>query len=362
MQSRKNIFAVISGTGSYIPTHIVHNEDFLKNEFYDPEGKKYEISNEDIINKFEKITGISERRYVTDNLVTSDISFFAAKKALESANVSGEDLDLIIAAHNFGDVKSDNKRTDIVPTIASRVKHKLKINNPNTIAYDLPFGCPGWLQGVIQASIYIRSGEAKKVLVLGAETLSRISDPHDRDSMIYADGAGATVIEAIQRDEPVGILSHSTKTNTLEHGFLLRMDKSYNPLYKGSELFLKMNGHKLYEYALRTVPLVVKESLDKIGLSIEDIYKVFLHQANEKMDSAILKRLFNLYGIKEIPEDVMPMTISWLGNSSVATLPTLYDLFCIGKLKNQCSKKGNNIVFASVGAGMNINAMVYKTL
>ena len=110
-------------------------------------------------------------------------------------------LDYILVAHNFGDVTEDNRRSDFVPTLAARVKHKLGIENPTTIAYDLPFGCPGWLQGVIQADYYLRSGDAKRVLVIGAETLSRVCDPHDRDSMIYADGAGAILLEARESDD-----------------------------------------------------------------------------------------------------------------------------------------------------------------
>jgi 3-oxoacyl-[acyl-carrier-protein] synthase-3 len=121
-----------------------------------------------------------------------------------------------------------------------------------------------------------------------------------------------------------------------------------------------MNGHKLYEYALKTVPLVVKQSLDMAGLSINDVNKVLIHQANEKMDEAILERLFGLYEVKKIPTDVMPMCISWLGNSSVATIPTLLDLVCKEKIENHDWEKGHIIVLTSVGAGMNINSMVYK--
>jgi len=281
---------------------------------------------------------------------------------LESSKVDKESLDYIIVAHNFGDVRADNKRSDFVPSLASRVKQKLGIENPKTIAYDLPFGCPGWLQGMIQADYYIKSGDAKRALVIGAETLSRISDPHDRDSMIYADGAGATIVEAIISPDNIGmgVLSHAARSDTFKHAYMLRMGKSYNSNCEGDELFLKMDGHKLYEYALRTVPEVVKESLVKAGLSLSDIEKVLLHQANEKMDEGILKRLYKLYGEKEIPPYVMPMIISWLGNSSVATLPTLFDLLLKGKLENYEVKKGDIIVFASVGAGMNINSMVYR--
>jgi len=281
---------------------------------------------------------------------------------LESSKIDKESLDYIIVAHNFGDVRADNKRSDFVPSLASRVKQKLGIENPKTIAYDVPFGCPGWLQGMIQVDYYLKSGNAKRTLVIGAEVLSRISDPHDRDSMIYADGAGATIVEAIRSPDNsgIGILSHAVRSDTLEQTYMLRMGQSYNPDYQGNELFLKMDGHKLYEYALRTVPHVVRESLTKAGLSLGDINKVLLHQANAKMDEAILKRLYRLYGEKEVPPYVMPMTISWLGNSSVATLPTLLDLLLKGKLDNHGLKKGDFVVFASVGAGMNINSMVYR--
>jgi 3-oxoacyl-[acyl-carrier-protein] synthase-3 len=356
----KNIHSVIIGTGSYMPTGRVHNKDFLGNEFYDPDGKKFEGKNEEIIEKFGKITGISERRYVTDGLVTSDSAYLAAKDALESSRIDKESLDYIIVAHNFGDVSGDNKRSAFVPSLASRVKQKLGIENPKTISYDIIFGCPGWLQGMIQADYFLKSGDTKRILVIGAEVLSRISDPHDRDSMIYADGAGATIVEAIAGRGPVGMLSHAARSDTLNHAFMLRMGRSYSPNYEGNELFLKMDGRKLYEYALMTVPKVVEESLVKAGVSLGDIKRVLLHQANAKMDEAILKRLYKLYREKDVPPYVMPMTISWLGNSSVATLPTLLDLVLKGKLENHELKKGDLVVFASVGAGMNINSMVYK--
>ena len=356
----KKIYSVITGTGSYIPTKTVHNNDFLKNIFYDSNGKKLDKTNEEIIEKFEKITGITERRYVTDDLVASDIAYFSAKEAIDSSNTDKESLDYIIVGHNFGDVKSENKRSDFVPSIAARVKHRLKIENPKTIPYDLPFGCPGWLQGMIQGDYFLKSGDAKRILIIGAETLSRISDPHDRDSMLYSDGAGATIIEATLNEEPIGILSHSTRSDTLEQAYMLRMDKSYNPDHEGNELYLKMLGRKLYEYALKFVPQVVKESIEKAGLFLNDIHKVLIHQANEKMDDAILQRLFKLYGKDKVSQDVMPMSISWLGNSSVATVPTLLDLLFKGKLGNHISKKGNILLFTSVGAGMNINSMVYK--
>ena len=169
--------------------------------------------------------------------------------------------------------------------------------------------------------------------------------------MLYSDGAGATIVEAETSEEPVGILSHSTRSDTLDEAYMLWMDKSYNSEHDESELYLKMHGRKLYEYALKTVPQVVEESIEKAGLILNDVHKVLIHQANEKMDEAILKRLYALYGKDEVAQNVMPMSISWLGNSSVATVPTLLDLLYKAKLGDHISNVGNILVFASVGAG-----------
>ena len=349
--------SIITGTGSYIPPVKVPNRQFLENEFYEADGTKNPKANADIVNKLQEITCIRERRYIEDDLTTSDMAYLAAENALNG--MDRESLDYIIVAQNLGDVKTDNITPDMVPTIAARVKHKLRIKNPYTVAYDIPFGCPGWLQGMITADYYIKSGDAQKVMIIGAETLSRVSDPHDVDCMIYSDGAGATVLEASENGG--GVLAHVTRSDTYENAYLLTLGHSYRPNRSGSELFVKMQGHDIYKYAVRTVPKVVKQSLDKAGLTLRDVDKVLIHQANQKMDEAILERLFKLYKIDDIPEDIMPMTISWLGNSSVATLPTLLDLLQKGKIENHNRlQSGDIVVFASVGAGMNINSMIYR--
>jgi len=351
------IKSIITGTGSYIPNVKVPNEHFLVNEFYQADGTKISKANEDIVNKLQEITCIRERRYVEDDLSTSDMAYLAAEAALKG--IDREELDYIIVGQNFGDVKKDNITPDMVPTIAARVKHKLRIKNPYTVAYDIPFGCPGWLQGMITADYYIKSGDAKKVMVIGAETLSRVSDPHDVDCMIYSDGAGATVMEASENGG--GVLSHVTRSDTYDNAYLLTVGKSYGSSRNRNELFIKMQGHDIYKYAVRTVPQVVQQSLDKAGLTLSDVKKILIHQANQKMDEAILERLFKLYKTDNVPENIMPMTISWLGNSSVATLPTMLDLLQKGKLENHNRlQSGDIVVFASVGAGMNINSMVYK--
>ena len=353
-------YAVFTGSGSYLPTQKVPNSHFLHHIFFDGHGKKFDRSNKEIIEKFKDITGIEERRYVTDDLVASDIGFYAAEQALKSSHVDKETIDCIIVAHNFGDMRKENPKTDCVPSLASRVKQKLQIKNTACVAYDVPFGCAGWLQGVIQANTFIRSGEAKKILVIGTETLSRIADPHDRDSMLYADGAGAVVVESRSSQTPIGILSHSTETLAHDHAFLIHLAASNDPGYNSSGLFLKMNGRKLYECALKYVPQNIKMSIEKAGLTLSNIHKVLIHQANQKMDVAILDRLAGLFKSDKLPQHVMPMIISWLGNSSVATVPTLYDLLNKGLLENQSIKRNDVLAFAAVGAGININSLIYR--
>src|ERR1051325_1764464 len=349
---------VITATGSHIPSVRVPNEHFLGHDFRDANQKTLDKTNDEILQQFEAITTIRERRYVPDDLDCSDIAFDAAQKALQSSNIDPEQLDAIIVAHNFGDVRAGSQRLDLVPSLAARVKAKLGIRNPYAPAFDLIFGCPGWIQGVIVADQMIRAGDAQRALIIGAETLSRISDPHDRDSLIYADGAGAVIVEGRETDD--GILSRIARSDTLEHSGRIFMGASYNPEVFVKALFLKMEGRKLYKYALNHVAETVKEALDRAGVHLRDVKKVLIHQANGKMDEAILDAVFELYDAGKPSHDVMPMTISWLGNSSVATIPTLLDLILRGEMEGHAISAGDVIVFASVGAGMHINAVVYR--
>ncbi len=354
-----NVSSVITGSGVYIPNDSVKNIEFSKNTFYDSNGVKLALPNEEIIQKFTDISGIKERRFIDGNMVSSDIALIAAHEALISAGCDFESLDYIIFAHNFGDIGITNYRSECVPSLAARIKNHLKIKNPDTIAYDIIFGCAGWLQALIQADQHIQGGYAKKILVVAAETLSRVSDPHDRDSMLYSDGAGAVVLEAKSSSDKEGILSHYTQSYS-DYAFLLEMGKSNNPEYKENNLFLKMRGRALYEHALKIVPKVIKKSIERAKLTLSDISKLLIHQANSKMITSILERLFKEYEVETIPENFMPTIISKMGNSSVATLPTLYNLIINGKVESCKINKGDTLVFASVGAGMNVNSLVYR--
>jgi 3-oxoacyl-[acyl-carrier-protein] synthase-3 len=347
----------ITGTGSYIPQGIEKNEDFYSHEFLNADGSIINHPNEVIIDKFQAITGIQERRYIKPELLNSDIAFYAAEKTIADAKIDKETLDYIIVAHNYGNINHNTEQSDTVPSIASRVKHLLQIKNPKCVGYDLLFGCPGWIEGVIQANAFIKAGIAKRCLVIGSETLSRVIDKHDRDSMIYSDGAAAVIVEETADDG--GIIAHESATYSLDEAHFIYFGKTNHPEIVSQRKYIKMYGRKIYEFALNNVPLALKACLEKSGYTIKDVKKILIHQANEKMDEAIVKRFYKLHDM-QMPEGVMPMTINKLGNSSVATVPTLYDMILKGELENQEINKGDIIIFASVGAGMNINAIVYK--
>jgi len=353
--------SIIAGSGAYIPENVIYNSDFLSHRFYSAYGVPEENTPARIIEKFAKITGIRERRYAGEELSASHLAAKAAAKAIADSGIDKESLDQIIVAHNFGDMRDGGSSPDLVPSLASRVKRQLGISNPSCVPYDLVFGCPGWLQGMIHADAFFKAGIAKTALIIGADTLSRVLDPRDRDSMIFSDGAGAIVLSYEQaNDQAMGLLSSTVRSDCGEETDFIHVGSSLCPEKPIHARYLKMKGRKVYEYALRHVPVAMKECLDKSGYSIECLKTIFIHQANEKMDEAIVKAFYGLYGIAEPPENIMPMCIQWLGNSSVATIPTtLFDLVRRSALAGYELRRGDLVLFASVGAGMNINAVCY---
>ena len=350
---------VITGSGSFIPTNIKPNSSFTTQIFYDENRQLIQNNSNDIVTKFEQITGIKERRYADDGITSSCMAIRAAEAAISKAAIDAETIDQLIVAHNFGNIASNTSHTHTVPSLASLIKYGLGIKNSACVAYDILFGCPGWLQGLIQADAFTKAGLAKCCLIIGTETLSRVIDPFDRDSMIYSDGAGAVVTEC-NVDNTAGILGSVSASYANEDVDYIRMGPSNFSNGNISARYLKMQGRKVYEFALKHVPLAIKRCLDKCNVSLQEVKKIFIHQANEKMDEAIVKRLYDLCGIKEVPGDIMPMNIQTLGNSSVATIPTLYDMVVKGVLPDHTLHKNDIILFASVGAGMNINAMCYR--
>jgi 3-oxoacyl-[acyl-carrier-protein] synthase-3 len=355
------ITTVITGTGSYIPDFVKTNEDFASHNFYAEDNTALGVEPHIIVEKFKQITGIEERRYAPDDINTSDMAAIAAQRAIDDSGCDPETFDQIIVAHNFGNVIKDTIQTDVLPALASRVKHALKIKNPSCVPYDILFGCPGWVQGVIQADAFFKAGIAKKCLVIGTEALSRVLDMYDRDSMIFSDGAGASVLEARNTaDNRSGILGASVQSHCQGEVDYLNLGKSFYPGSDPRIRYIKMKGRKVYEYAMKHVPMAMKICLDKSCIEISELKKVFIHQANEKMDEGIIKEMYKLYGIEKVPDNIMPMSIHNLGNSSVATIPTLLDMVRKGLMPEHTLSEGDVILFASVGAGMNINAVCYR--
>ncbi|CAL1517965.1 ketoacyl-ACP synthase III [Chitinophaga sp. MM2321] len=352
---------IIKGTGCFIPSLVKLNRDFAADSFYDAHQVQIATATLEVIDKFQQITGINERRYADNDQNASGMAAIAASRAITDAGIDPETIDQIIVAHNFGDVGVSSIQSDAVPSLASRVKHTLGIRNVSCVAYDILFGCPGWLQGVIQADAFIKAGIAKRCLVIGTETLSRVIDSYDRDSMIFSDGAGAVIIEA--SNDPAGnagILSSAAQSFAMDEANYINMGSSYLPNADEQVKYIKMQGRKVYEFALKHVPTAIKTCIDAIGMDITQVKKIFIHQANEKLDEAIVKALYKLYNITPVLSEVMPMNIHALGNSSVATIPTLFDMVRKGAFPEHKLDAGDVVVFASVGAGMNINAVCYR--
>ena len=350
----------IIGTGSVLPTVKKANSAFWSNTFFNKDHELMTKTNEAITAKFEEVAGIVERRVAEKGVNASDLGTQAALLAIEDAGIDPETLDYIIVAHNFGDVNHGTIQSDMLPNLAAKVKHNLGIKNSRCVAYDILFGCPSWVQAFIQAEYYLRSGDVNRVMVVGADTVSRMTDPHDIDGMLFADGGGAAILERIESpaDAPVGVLSHVTVSDCVNEADHLKMGDSLKPDIEGQ--YIRMYGKGVFRYAVSKVPVAMNECLEKAGLKLEDVNKFVMHQANMKMNKIIIKRLYELNGYQDYPEGMMPLVVHKLGNSSAATVPTVLDLIMKGAMHGQSIQKGDIVVLASVGAGMHANCIVYK--
>jgi len=353
--------SIISGTGSAMPKRVITNDFFLNHTFYNKDGSKNEKPTADVVNKLEEISGIKERRFIGEEEESVDILFEASKKAIDDSGVDKNEIDALIVAHNTGNFLANKGPVfHTVPNVAAVLKNRLKISNHQCHAYDILFGCPGWLQGVIQANRLIESGEAKHVLVAGLEIASRLIDPHDVDYLLMADGCGATIISQ-SNSKSKGILSNATFSHSDEDLLNITLGASLNSETVGDTLF-KMNGQRVYKYATTWLPQVIKQSLDQVNISPKEVDYFFFHQANGKMLRVIASNLMKIYGIEdESYKNKIPSSISFLGNTSVATIPTLFDLVNKNTMEGFELKENQTYVFASVGAGMHCNAIVYKS-
>jgi len=350
---------LITGTGSYLPEKVVPNKAFHSNVFYGADGAVITKPNAAIVAKLEQISGIRERRYVEDDQDTAQIAAIAGQRAIEDAGLTGEELDGIIVAHDVGNLVPGEAQAHTIPNLAALVKHHLGIQNHRCSAFDLMFGCPGWLEGVILAHQRMASGNARAVLVIGVEIISRRLDPFDLDSMLFSDGAGAVVLQAKPAGEKKGVLVYQTYSHCNEEVDFLKMGKSYKEPLNGGH-YLKMQGRKVYKYALNTIPDLVDECLEKGGFSLSEVSKFIMHQSNEKMILTIADKICKRHGLEAPIEKLLPMTVQQYGNSSVATIPTMLDLILKREMMPHLIREGDLLVFTSVGAGMHANCLIYR--
>lgn len=355
-QHRDAITSVIAATGACGSLQAVGPEHFLDRTFLSMDGNPLPAATADTIRKVGEISGIRQRLLAPANKVCSDLAAEAGKGALDQAGFDPEQLDLILVAHIFGDIGMDGTPTLTLPNLAATVKHKLGIRDPRCMAVDVIHGCAGWIEALTQADARIRSGQIKSALVIGADCISRAMDPCDRDSLLFADGAGACLLVA-SRSGHEGIVAQRSASWCGPELSYLSMSQG---VLDQERWFMRMDGRKVFQHACNQVPLLVKEMLDEQELTPLDIRYFVFHQANEKILACMARHLRELYPGSHLPPEAIPMNISDHGNCSTATVPTLLHQLATGDLVEAPPKPGDLIVLASVGAGMHANAVLYR--
>ncbi len=326
----KNICVGISGVGSYVPEKIVTNHDL---------SKIVETSNEWIIER----TGIHERRIADDDMATSDIATKASINALEDAKLRPEDIDLIIVAT----VTADHA----FPSTACIIQKN--IGAVKAAAFDISVGCSGFVYGLSIGENFIKSGTYDKVLVIGAETLSRVVDWQERNTcVLFGDGAGACVLEKCE--EGFGILSIELGSDGSNGEVLVQpaggsrlpasMDTVENRLH-----FIKMDGKEVFKFAVRVMERASSNALKKANLQLGDLDFLVPHQANMRIIDAAAKKL-------KLEKDRICVNLNKYGNMSSASIPVALD----EAVKDNKINKGDNILLVAFGAGLTWASMTIK--
>ncbi|AQX55814.1 ketoacyl-ACP synthase III [Priestia flexa] len=307
--------AGVIGIGRYVPEKILTNFDLEK---------MVDTSDEWIRTR----TGIQERRIAADNEDTSDLAYKAAVNALENANISAEDLDMIIVAT----VTPDQP----FPTVSCMLQEKLGAKK--AAAYDVSAACAGFMYGVITAKQFIETNAYKNVLVVGVEKLSKITDWNDRNTaVLFGDGAGAVVVGPVS--EGRGILS-----------FELGSDGTGGKhLYQDEHDHIIMNGREVFKFAVRQMGESAINVLDKAGLSKEDVDFLIPHQANIRIMEASRQRL-------DLPEEKMSKTIQYYGNTSAASIP----ISIVHELEQGKIKDDDLLVMVGFGGGLTWGAIAIR--
>ena len=303
------------GTGHYAPENVLTNADLEK---------MVDTSDEWITSR----TGIEERRIATDDIDTSDMAYYAAKDALEEANVSAEDIDLILVSTVTPDTP--------FPSVSCMLQERLGATK--AAAMDVSAACAGFMYGVVTGQQFIQTGVYKHVLVIGVEKLSKITDWSDRNTcVLFGDGAGAAVMGEVS--EGKGILSFDLGANGSGGEYLYQNDKNH----------LMMNGREVFKFAVRQMPDSAVKVIEESGYKKEDIDYLIPHQANIRIMEAARQRL-------GISEDKMATSIKKYGNNSSASIPMALS----EAVKNGKIEDGDLIVMVGFGAGLTWGAIALR--
>jgi 3-oxoacyl-[acyl-carrier-protein] synthase-3 len=313
----------IVGTGSALPPRIVTNEELAA---------RVDTSDEWIVSR----TGIRQRHIADPEQTSSDLGAEASRAALAAAGIDADDLDLILVATSTPDY--------VFPSTACLMQAKL--GTSGQIAFDVQAVCSGFVYGLATADAFIRAGQARRALVVGAEVFSRILDWNDRATcVLFGDGAGAVVLQA---DERPGILASSLHADGRFSGILSVPGNLCGGKVVGSP-FLQMDGQAVFKFAVRVLDEAARETVAKCGLTLADVDWLIPHQANVRILEATAKRL-------GVPAEKLVVTVDRHGNTSAASVPLALDL----AIRDGRIKPGQHVMLEGVGGGFTWGAALVK--
>lgn len=318
------MYSRIIGTGSYLPSKTLTNYDLEK---------IVETSHDWIVSR----SGIHERHIAADDELTSDLALQASLRAIEAAGISAEEIDMVIVATTTPD--------HIFPSTACILQDKLGIKNRGA-AFDMQAVCGGFIYALNTADLYIRGGQARTVLVVGAEVLSRILDWNDRTTcVLFGDGAGAVVLQA---SETPGVVASKLHADGQHRGMLKAGGNIRNGEVQGDP-FITMDGQAVFKFAVKVLSEVVEEILEEQKLSVSDIDWLVPHQANIRIMEATAKKL-------GLSMDNVVVTVAEHGNTSAASIPLALDT----AVRDGRIKPGQNILMEAVGGGFTWGAVLIR--
>ncbi len=317
-------YSKIIGTGSYLPAKVLTNYDLEK---------IVDTSHDWIVSR----SGIHERHIAAENELTSDLALQASLRAIDAAGISADEIDLVIVATTSPD--------QIFPSTACILQDKLGIKNRGA-AFDMQAVCGGFVYALNTADLYIRGGQAKTALVVGAEVLSRLLDWNDRTTcVLFGDGAGAVVLRA--SDKP-GIVASKLHADGSHRDMLKAEGNIRNGLVQGDP-FIKMEGQAVFKFAVKVLSEVVEEVLEENSMQGSDINWLVPHQANIRIMEATAKKL-------SLSMDNVIVTVATHGNTSAASIPLALDV----AVRDGRIKPGQNILLEAVGGGFTWGAVLIR--